>query len=414
MLETTLRNASLADLGRVLEEQKDAKRDVVCPAADIRAEGGLLSVPGLGEAQISEEGVELTAGLVRPTAVCDETLAAKLGIPTAYLRDTRAAGPVLTVPGYAPDRDLGVYDDGTLIDAMLNAHLQAHGGNVLVRAFRGLPTDEGGDGIGIARSVLSDRFALGLDNIDVLYSCLEAARSADIEIAVEKIDLSERAMRVMFTAPQITALAPKLLEGYRSPFTPDGRLPGAGGNRLGAPGHEYDPNVVFAGFVLSNSETGGGAFQIVPRLVVRICRNGLTINRDALRHVHLGGKLEQGLVRWSDETQAKNLDLIAAKTRDAVTTFLDRDYMERALDAIEEKAEAPVSTPDATIRVIAQKLRYSEGERETLLSHFISGAQATAGGILNAVTSMAQTVPDPDRAAEIEAGALDALALAAS
>ena len=46
--------------------------------------------------------------------------------------------------------------------------------------------------------------------------------------------------------------------------------------------------MVFAGWVLSNSETGCGAFTITPRLVVHVCRNGMTITKDALRAVHLG------------------------------------------------------------------------------------------------------------------------------
>ena len=61
-------------------------------------------------------------------------------------------------------------------------------------------------------------------------------------------------------------LAPALLAGYRTPFT------GAAG---------ADNPVVFAGFVITNSETGCGAFTLTPRLVVQVCRNGMTITRDA-------------------------------------------------------------------------------------------------------------------------------------
>ncbi|MEU7912281.1 hypothetical protein [Microbispora bryophytorum] len=32
---------------------------------------------------------------------------------------------------------------------------------------------------------------------------------------------------------------------------------------------------MFAGFVISNSETGCGAFTITPRLLVQVCRNGM-------------------------------------------------------------------------------------------------------------------------------------------
>ena len=110
-------------------------------------------------------------------------------------------------------------------------------------------------------------------------------------------------MYVRVVCEQVRALAPALLAGYRSPFT------GAAG---------ADNPVVFAGFVLTNSETGCGAFSLMPRLVAQVCRNGMTITRDAMRAVHLGERLEQGVVTWSDNTRDKTLALITAKTTDAV------------------------------------------------------------------------------------------------
>jgi hypothetical protein len=52
--------------------------------------------------------------------------------------------------------------------------------------------------------------------------------------------------------------------------------------------------LVFAGFVLSNSETGHGSFSVTPRLIAQVCGNGYTITRDAMREVHLGGRLDAG------------------------------------------------------------------------------------------------------------------------
>ena len=110
-------------------------------------------------------------------------------------------------------------------------------------------------------------------------------------------------MYVRVVCEQVAVLAPALLAGYRSPFT------GASG---------ADNPVVFAGFVITNSETGCGAFTLTPRLVVQVCRNGMTITRDALRAVHLGERLEEGMVTWSGNTRDKTLALITAKTTDAV------------------------------------------------------------------------------------------------
>ena len=49
-----------------------------------------------------------------------------------------------------------------------------------------------------------------------------------------------------------------------------------------------DSPVVFAGFVVTNSETGCGACIVPLRLVAQVCANGMTFTRDAMRAVHLG------------------------------------------------------------------------------------------------------------------------------
>ena len=54
---------------------------------------------------------------------------------------------------------------------------------------------------------------------------------------------------------------------------------------------------MFAGFVFSNSEVGAGALTLAPQLIVQVCDNGLTINRDIRREIHRGGQLADGLIR---------------------------------------------------------------------------------------------------------------------
>ena len=71
----------------------------------------------------------------------------------------------------------------------------------------------------------------------------------------------------------------------------------------------------------------------------------MTITRDAIRAVHLGERLDEGVVTWSGNTLDKTLALITAKTTDAVTTFLDPGYVERAVRAIEARRRAPAGRP---------------------------------------------------------------------
>jgi hypothetical protein len=368
----TARNATLQDLAALLRGQQARKIDVVAPAAAIRAEDGFLvldeTIPEIGL-----DGVTMTAGRYRPTEVCDHGIADKLGIPAAYLRKTRESHPAL-------------------FDANVNGWLERDDRAFLVRCLRG---DDGETGV--ARAWLSDSYKV-IDNLDVLLAALDGIRASGYPVQVDSCDLTERRMYVRVRCEPVQVLAPALLSGYRSPFT------GASG---------ADNPVVFAGFVLANSETGCGAFSITPRLVAQVCGNGMTITRDAKRAVHLGEKLDQGIT-WSADTMSKQLVLLTAMARDTVTSILDPGYVERAVRELERQAGHPVKTPAEAIKTIASQLRYTQAQQDDILSHFIAGGDLTAGGIMHAVTSAAQVQDDGDAAWDLESTALDALRLAAS
>ena len=384
-LPVTARNATLGDLASILKEQQARKVDIVAPATAIRSEGATWVVDG-ADPIITAEGVTSSAGEYRPTKVADEGMAGRLGIPTGYLRRMREERPDLydaNVNGWLHGTPHGEY----LADASPHPDPRSF----LVRGFR----VEGQ--AGIARALLSDRYRI-VDHLDVLTAALDGVRQAGADVEIEACDLTDRRMMVRIASPEIRELAPDILGNYRSPFT-------------GATG--ADNPVISAGFVLSNSETGGGAFTLTPRLRVEVCKNGMTIAKDALRSVHLGGKMDDGVIRWSDETQQKNLDLVTAQARDAVSTFLDVEYVRAKIQQIREAAGRPVEEAAKAVQHIATTLRIGADAADPILDHFIRGGDPTAGGMMNAVTSYAQTLDDADSAAEVEAVALDALALAA-
>lgn len=171
---------------------------------------------------------------------------------------------------------------------------------------------------------------------------------------------------------------------------------------------------MFAGFVLSNSETGHGSYSIQTRLVAQVCSNGYTIIKDAVREVHLGGRLDAGVVQWSDQTQRAAVELIARQAADAASTFLSGDYLRTALAGIERDGGIPVRDVPATLKYVGAQLRFTEDQQATILDHFVAGAQRTTGGILQAVTSAAQVQEDADTAYDVERLALRAMTLAAA
>jgi hypothetical protein len=367
------RHASLEDLATMLARQQARKIDVVAPPSALRARDGMLIVAGT-EPVLTAAGVDLADGCYRPTAVFDEGVSDKLGIHLAYLRKLRAQ---------AID----------LYDANVNGWLDRADPSrkFLVRCYRG----EGGDGV--ARALLSDGYKR-IDHLDVLTAIMDGIRQAGIGVQVQGCDLTERRMYVRLYSEQIAAMAPALLAGYRSPFS-------------GAEG-AANP-VVWGGLVITNSETGDGAASITPRLVVQVCRNGMTITEDSHRAVHTGGRLAEGVIDWSADTQRKNLELITAKARDAVARFLDPRYVRTVVARMERDAGTPVEQPQEAIELVSQQLRFTDEQRNAVLGHFIKGGSLTAGGVMHAVTSVAQTLPDADAAHDLESQALRVLALAA-
>jgi hypothetical protein len=366
----TTRTATLADLAALLRDQQARKVDVVAQASAIHADGGRLVIDRI-DPQLTPDGVTLTSGIYTPTEVCDQGLADKLAIPAAYLRRLRT-------------------DHVSLYDANVNGWLARTGKRYLIRGLRG---ENGG---GVARAFLSDGYKV-IDHLDVLMAALDGIRQSGMVVNIEGCDLTERRMYVRVVSDTVTALAPTLLRGYRSPFT------GASG---------ADNPVVFGGFVLSNSETGCGAFSLTPRLVVQVCNNGLTISKDALRAIHLGGRMDEGVIRWSSETQQRNLALVTAQARDAVTTFLATDYVQAKISEITQAASRPVDDAEQAITVVSQRLRFTDDQQRAIINHFIRGADPSAGGVMHAVTSVAQTLDDADTAYEMEAQALRAMELA--
>lgn len=387
-MQLNLRNASLQGLVTELTEQRDRKEDLIVPARDLWSNGGDIVVRGVGEPVLTDSGVTTPVATYTASDVYDEGVSAKLRIPRAYLRELR---------------DTGKYD---LVDSNVNGQLHGHtakDGTVvresdprkfLLRTFKGQ-----GGGNGYARALLSDSYKT-IDNWDVLMAALSGMTDAGLDAhVVRQADLTNRRMYVKVVVPEISALAPELLKNYRSPFS---------GNR-GA-----DNPTVFAGLIISNSETGGGAFSITPSLEIEVCTNGMTITQDAVRRTHLGAKLEdEGVVQYSETTLRKNLELITSQTTDAVRTFLNKDYMARVINRIELRSDTPVTgKPQDVVKALVKRDVFSKEDTDGILEHFIKGGDVTTGGLFNAITSYSQTVTDADKAYAMDADALAAVGLA--
>jgi hypothetical protein len=370
----TARSITPRELVGRLQIAHEARQDVVSPAGKLRMDDGhLIADFPASDPIVSETGVAASM-VLRPTDLGLGDIAEKLGIPTAYLRRMRTEGAT------------------SLLDHNVNEWLGRQGDRRYL--VRGLVD---GSGTGLLRSLLSGNYEIA-DNYEVLLAMLDGLKAAGVTAVPTTCDLSPRRMYVTIHAPEIAAMAPGLMRNYVSPFS---------GNR------GMDNPLVFAGLALSNSETGDGAWTISPRLEFEVCANGLVLDKLAVRKRHIGERLPEGAVQWSDDTRQTNHRLIAMKTRDAVRSFLNEEWLTARIGELEREAGVRVSNPTEVIERVSKELRFSEVEQQTILDHFLLGADPTSGGVMQAVTSAAQTVKDPDTARGMESAGVKAMRLAA-
>lgn len=387
-MKLTVRKGSLSELASELEEQQARKVDLVVPTRDLWSHHGLAVVRDHGATKLTTEGVTSDHLYLTPSSVFDDGMVAKLSqtgrpVGRAFVRGLRETGRVDLVDQ--------VYNG--LLHGNKELNVPADDRSFFLRTFS--PAADGQTGY--ARALLSNSYR-PIDNWDVLGALLTGLQKAGFSgHVVRQADLTDNKMYIRISVPEVTALAPSLLRNYVSPYS---RNRGA------------DNPVVEAGIVITNSETGGAAFTITPELVVQICTNGLTIKQDMIRKTHLGSRLDDGVLKVSDETRQKNLELVASQTKDAIETFLDVSYMERAIAKIEDQSGEPVGDVTKAVETIVSRPAFSKDDMAGLLSAFFDGGDRTRGGLVNAITAYSQTVDDADKAYEMDADAFTAAGFA--
>ena len=370
----TASSITLTTLAEALQSQHLRKVDVTVPVGKLRFDNSTFNLTDAPVA-ITEDGVTDPNGLFIPTRVALEGIGRILGIPVSYLNHLSVA-----------HADLFAHNVNTLAERTEGKYL-----------LRLLKSDNPDDAYGTLRAVLSDSYR-AIDNFDVLMAVLTGLKNAGAMGSRINADLTERRMIVRVQSDSVAVNAHELVSGYRSPFN------GKSGKDL---------PLVWAGFVVSNSEVGNGAFNITPRGVFEVCENGYTHSKDAMKKIHLGTKLDDGVVQWSDTTLAANLALVTSQATDAVGTFLSPDYWQKKVAADAKEAGVPVDDAVETIDTVGRALGFSKDQRSNILNMFIKGGDTSAGGVMQAVTAAARDESDGDVALDMEANARKAMSLAA-
>lgn len=385
----TLRKADLDVVARLLESQRARTVDLSIKGRSLWVAGGNLIVQGVST---NDDGPDVN-GMYAFGEVGLESFAARLDLPRNHLKEWRAHRTDLfdTVTGY-------------FLRGEMNGEQSPYiAPDERVHTLRLLRADDSADNDvdGMVRAALGGTY-LALDNLDALNALMEGMYEAGIGPDVCKIeaDLTESRMVIKVWVPALYALAPQAFSGYRSPYS----------------GQTTDEMPkVYAGLVFSDSEVGRGAWSVAPRIVYEACTNGTTITKDVFEKRHVGERLDgNGVIKWSQETQLANLELIKKQTADAVRTYLDVDYLKAKLDEMAEQAGVRVT--EEPEQVIAKVTRHTghTGARSSILAMYTAGGQYTAGGVMQAYTAAAQATRSGDLAYDLENHAAEAMAWVAA
>lgn len=402
MITTKARHSDVQEFARILKEQQHAKHDMVVPSHSVRMSGdGTFRV---NDAPLPTEMEELLKSKgVDPSGEED---VARTDLP--YKATNHAHGQLvsrLPIPAFKRPYDFLREDEPGKLSELINMYLDKIDKNLLVRTFR--PEDEGSGERGLIRSFLSDRYNM-MENFDIFFRALKTIKELGQDGGFRpdvRCNLSDRNMYVEFGIPDLGVHASDFVQDYANPH------PNVDdGTREFGTGPHSRSDRVYPGFLIRNSEVGAGAFEVVPRLIIEICVNGIVRKKDALRKRHIGSQMESGFIQFSEDVRQKSLELADLQVKEAVEQFCSEEYIFQAIeDVMGDGADETLEHPREALSNACDEVGLTEEEEEEVLGFFHRGRSEKAAAIPNAMTAYAQHVDDPDRQFEIESEAWDVL-----
>ena len=165
-------------------------------------------------------------------------------------------------------------------------------------------------------------------------------------------------------------------------------------------------DIVQAGIMISNSETGLGAVNIQPLIYRLVCSNGMVINDAKTRRNHVGraATSEEDFSIYSNETLLADDHAFVLKIKDTVRAAISEARFAQVVSRMRESTEAMLDTKQlpAIVKLASSSFGITEDESNGVLEHLITGGDFSLYGLANAVTRFSQDVESYDRATKLE------------
>ena len=165
-------------------------------------------------------------------------------------------------------------------------------------------------------------------------------------------------------------------------------------------------DVVQAGVIISNSETGQGAVWVKPLVYRLVCSNGMVVNDAKAGRYHTGRSMDsdEDVSIYSEETRIADDVAFIKKLQDTVDAAVEKARFLQVVDKMRDSQGVALDTrqiPDI-VKLTGSTFHITEEECKGVLQHLIEGGNMTLYGLANAVTRFSQDVESYDRATKLE------------
>ena len=264
-----------------------------------------------------------------------------------------------------------------LIAANMNTWFQNPPKGSGQRLFR--TYDRGSDDANVFRSIHSEKF-LTFDNFDlldgikpVLYRLEE--RMGEIQFVSMGLTDTKLYLKIIF--PKVEA---EILKQGRS---------------VG--------DIVQSGVLISNSEVGMGSIVVSPFIYRLICLNGMTVNDSGLRKRHLGHARAVGEITYQDDTLEAMHVVLKKQLRDHVEDCTSQRQFDRTVQKIQQAADdVDQRDPEEVLLGLGKKYSLADAEVKKAKRSLFEGGDFSRWGFANAVTHLANTSDNYDRASDLQ------------
>ncbi|QDP48922.1 MAG: hypothetical protein Unbinned1068contig1000_3 [Prokaryotic dsDNA virus sp.] len=235
--------------------------------------------------------------------------------------------------------------------------------------FRMLNGKDGRDGV--IRTMLSSKYKL-LDDmpaVDALTRALESELSDTSGFYLESAHVGETSTRMKFVNTNLAV--------------------------------EIDGHPVNYMLDIVNSETGTTSFKMNEGYFYQWCTNG-AIKRQITRSIHVGMSKDEYV---SEHTIKKEGELLWSQIGDAVEASMKQETMDKLAEQIIDAKKVTFNQPEKLAEDVTKKFKLSDYESNGFLANLLKDADQfgmNKWGASNALTSVAKSVQDYDRATELE------------